>query len=436
MSNIKMTLIEDIQVKWSKLEAVAESETNNELTFDWHNSAKESVTGRTIFEKFKTFLSGEEVEGWGKMLGQWIVFTDLGLGQEVTLDPDEAAEARSWFKDLEPDFDVSADTLAGLYLAGLAMRAEWEGLVVIASGQGSGHVIKAYEKLQELFGRPNSKALFKCQGSFTTLPERCLASGKEAFGRLFPDQIEKRIWPDSTSGWFDDDLPGQAVPHDPPVYGEPEWAVCQSALRDYLSKLFRFLPEESWLSEQQLPFLHCAIKGLVGACTDVQGPRDETSRLRVGTSQHRLTLGGAVLLLAVAEGAPRDWMAQFVWKETTREILPEQTSAQAESAAKALFNFLKAIVPKREGIPNLQLKKLEIEVGFSSTDIPDGNPTRGSFITRILEMRPSDGMAFTAYRNFFVAAAAAQHQGREAACVVNVLPTKENKSLIQVVSCK
>lgn len=451
MTKVNVTVIEDQEVAFDHLGL---PQNRDSFNFELHPSARTRVVDQQTFERFKNFLSGNEDPEWGCILSEsWIIFSDLGL-KYPNLTPREEAELVAW-TELEDISAFESNQQTGLYLIGRALKFRyeqiqrneppWKGVIVAASSRGQGILVTdALNAFQNYF---NAEGLIIAKESLVEKrPRSRIELGIELFiqnfGRKEPPPplppIEQRLWREDTEKWFKYKNPDSLIPHDAPACNIDG----KNKLKDYLTNLLTYTPPEEWFEDEQFAYLYKDLQYLFGGVSIAGGEENDEEDKRT------LTLGNVALLLAATTADSNKWISSLKWSKSHYQILPIQTKEQAREAILALAKtetgglFPTLSTHKITGAPlvtkvTLLEEKLTIVFDFDATarDNPEDRNSM-SFLEKVRELPPNaGGNAYLAYRRFLIESAKSKDNGRQARCVINVIPDN-GKTKMEFVLCQ
>jgi hypothetical protein len=446
MMQVPIIVIEDKAIRQEDYQQMGLPTSRSNFEFIGHPSLQNKtwIRDRVTLDNYRQYLSGQEVEGWGKLSGLAIIIADLGL--DIALNSEEINCLQKLLRSREQNTpELESEQLIGFCAITKALEnPNWSGVIVVASNRGRYQAqVAMIAQLFACFPERKKDVLIEItQDAVSTerYARRVIDLAIEKFMSKFV--LEERLWPSYTEKWFDTqefnrDQQTVPVPHNwTDLKNQHQRDNCVNAIKKYLTDLLLFEPPSAWFDAEQFQYLFEDLKHLIGSNSVFQGK-----------SAHKLTLGNVVLLLAAATGENSpNWMKNIVWqsKYISLEILPkQQTKDEAREAvlilAEELFlplsrnrhkeNF-SPLVEKVQLFGDSSSLKITLDADFSKRTQND----RPSLIEKVQTLPDNDGDVYTGYRKFLLASAKTQ-RGREAKCVVNLF-VENGKTILEFRKCR
>jgi hypothetical protein len=446
MMQVAIVVLEDTAILQEDYQQMGLPTSRSNFEFIGHPSLQNRtwIRERVTFDNYCQYLSGQEVEGWGKLSGLAIIIADLAL-EDINLENKETdflvnLLSKSVLEKIEKSQWI------GFYAITKALQNDqWKGVIVVASTKG--RILgqrEVVERLKDCFPQRKQDVLMEISEDAIATPDNTKAVIDLAIEKFMSrfGSVEERLWPSYTEKWFDTqefnlDQQIVPVPHNwTDLKNKNQRDNCVNAIKKYLTDLWLFEPPSVWFESEKFQYLFEDLKHLIGSTSVFQGKSART-----------LTLGNVILLLAAATGEnSQNWMKNIVWpsKYISLEIFPKQQTK--EDAREAVLILAKELFPPlsrnrhKENSPPLVEKvqlfgesgylKITLDADFSEKTQND----RPSLIEKVQTLPEKDGDVYTGYRQFLLASAKTK-RGREAQCVVNLF-VENGKTILEFRKCR
>jgi hypothetical protein len=199
MSNredVPVVVIEDGTIHRESENALPE--VRGRFVYKWFTGTPSETTDglSSVYQKYVRLLSGEEVEGWGRLPNKSLLFIDLGLGKpDILFNDDQWDELEKWLGD---SHNVGREREGGIYLIACAAikNSDWSGTIVVASERGAANKI-VEEPLERICKMAAGRVIIKDGGAsfgsrhWRIAMEKGFRAHEEQFGDRLGAFLEK-----------------------------------------------------------------------------------------------------------------------------------------------------------------------------------------------------------------------------------------------------